>query len=345
MTPHLRRPAPPTRVRPAVVRTVVGVVLLLALAGCGGTSGDSTAAQAAPARSGDFRSGAPGSALDKTASGESAMSEPPAQAPAADGRQAAQVKTVVPTAAQLARRAEMTIRVKDVTSAAADVRGIALTAGGVVTSENLSAQVSSPDQPAADAVTRSGTVTISVPGSSLDATLDRLGKLGTVLNRASSSEDVGAQVVDTTARLATMRESVARVRALMSQATKLSDIVALEAEVSRRQADLEALESQLASLKDRVAMAPVVVSLSTSDTPVVDPDDPANAGFLPGLKSGWRAFAGASAALFTVIGAVLPFAAFAALVAIPLWRWRRRQQPRHPADVAEVAPATTPAGA
>ena len=87
-----------------------------------------------------------------------------------------------------------------------------------------------------------------------------------------------------------MQASVDRVRALMSQATKLGDIVALEAELSRRQADLEATQSQLAALKDSVAMSPVEVRLSTDEQVLEQADD--DTGFLAGLKAGWTAFTG-----------------------------------------------------
>ena len=104
-----------------------------------------------------------------------------------------------------------------------------------------------------------------MPTAELDATLDRLAELGKVHSRNASTDDVTAQYVDTESRVKTMQASVDRVRALMSQATKLGDIVALEAELSRRQADLEATQSQLAALKDSVALSPVEVRLSTDE--------------------------------------------------------------------------------
>ena len=180
---------------------------------------------------------------------------------------------------KLARRADISITVADVDAAAVRVRAIAASAQGLVTAEAISSE---PD------VSGSGgfsTITISVPTADLDATLDQLAKLGKVHSRNASTDDVTAQYVDTEARVKTMQASVDRVRALMSQATKLGDVVALEAELSRRQADLEATQSQLAALKDSVALSPVEVRLSTDEQVLQQADD--STGFLAGLKSGW----------------------------------------------------------
>ncbi len=132
-----------------------------------------------------------------------------------------------------------------------------------------------------------------------------------------------------------MRASVDRVRALMARATDIAQIVTLESELSRRQADLEALESQLASLQDRVARSPIRIGLTT-DTGVIA-DDPGT-GFLAGLKGGWEAFTASVVVLLTALGAVLPFALAAAVVGLPVW-WglRRRRAPQPPAAPTPLA--------
>ena len=130
--------------------------------------------------------------------------------------------------------------------------------------------------------------------------------------------------MDTESRLKTMRASVARVRALMSRANDIGQVVALEGELSRREADLESLESQLGALKTSVAMSPLTVVLNTPGTaPLTD------AGFVAGLRSGWDAFTASSRGVLTAIGAVLPFAALGALIAwgIVWWIRRRRTSP------------------
>ena len=171
-----------------------------------------------------------------------------------------------------------------------------------------------------------------MPADKLDAALDQLSKIGTVLQRNLSTQDVTAQYVDTTSRVKTMRASVDRVRALMVQAKDLGQVVALESELSRRQADLESLESQLAALTNSVERSTLSVSLSTPGNEPVS----SSAGFGAGLRSGWDAFTASARGLFTALGAVLPFALFLALVAAPLVWWLRRRR----ADQAPAGPAT-----
>jgi hypothetical protein len=120
-----------------------------------------------------------------------------------------------------------------------------------------------------------------------------------------------------------MRASVDRVRALMAQAKDIGQVVALESEMSRREADLESLESQQAALKTSVERSTLAVSLTI---PAAATEAVSNNGFLAGLHSGWDAFTASASGLFTAIGAVLPFAAFFALLAAPIVWWLRRQQ-------------------
>ena len=170
-----------------------------------------------------------------------------------------------------------------------------------------------------------------VPADKLDVALDQLSaaQIGTVLQRTTASQDVTAQDVDTQSRLKTMRSSVDRVRALMAQAKDIGQVVVLESELSRREADLESLESQLAALNTAVDRSTLAVSLSTpGNEPVSDN------GFLAGLRSGWDAFTASAAGLFKGLGAVLPFAVFFALVGAPIWWSLRRRRANRPAVVA-----------
>jgi hypothetical protein len=317
--------SPTRRLSSAAAALAIGLGLL-ALSGCGGSS-DSGAA------------GAP-SGVDtqsKPAGGDTsggAAADQPAEAGGAAGAKTGSRAAVAVYDRKLARRADISITVPDVDAAATKVRSIAVSANGMVLAEAISSE---PDD-----VTTGGfsTITISVPTDELDATLDRLSALGKVHARNASTDDVTGQYVDTEARVKTMQASVDRVRALMSQATKLGDIVSLEAELSRRQADLESTESQLAALKDAVALSPVEVRLST-DEKVLQQAEP-ETGFLAGLKAGWGAFTGSVTVLLTVLGALLPFAVVLALVLVPLLVWLRRRTSRTPPSV-QTAPPPTPA--
>ncbi len=317
----MRIPVRPTRRLTSAAAALAIGMGLVALSGC--SAGDSGASSDA-AVSGAGAADSAGTA-DSTAKREGAAvvgapnGAPDSAAKPADGAAAV---TAVAYDRKLARRADISITVADVDAAAVKVRAIAASARGLVTAEAISSE---PDVSAGGGFS---TITISVPTAELDATLDQLAKLGKVHSRNASTDDVTAQYVDTEARVKTMQASVDRVRALMSQATKLGDVVALEAELSRRQADLESTQSQLAALKDSVALSPVEVRLSTDERVLQQADD--STGFLAGLKAGWSAFTGSVTVLLTMLGAMLPFAVVAALVLVPLLVWLRRRGARAP---------------
>jgi hypothetical protein len=228
----------------------------------------------------------------------------------------------------LARRAAVALQVKDIGQAVAKVRAVSAAADGLVLSENIGTVAGdAPVQPSARVTaTTYGEITISVPSGRLDAVVADLGQVGTVIRSTSSSEDVGSQIVDTQSRLETMRVSVERVRAYLADAKDLTQTVAMEAELTRREADLEALQAQLASLKGSVARSPIQVSLTTQPEVIV-PKKADDTGFLAGLHHGWDAFSGSVTVVLTVVGAVLPFAVLVALVGLPLWWVVRRRRP------------------
>lgn len=320
------------RDRPRLRRTTLGSAALLAvvaLAAC--SSGGNSASSSSEAQSLQARDGAGSAAAGGAAPKAQSQS---GKQPAADQASAAKTGSVAvaPAALEasrdaLARRASVALQVKDIGQAVAKVRGISAAAQGLVLTENIGAggggAIPLDDRSKVTATTY-GEITISVPSSRLDDVVSQLGDVGTVLRSQSSSENVGAQIVDTDSRRKTMQASVDRVRALMDRATDIRQVVDLESELSRRQADLEALESQLASLKDSVAMSPVQVSLTTEPGVIAKPAE--TTGFLAGLRNGWEAFTGSVSVLLTIVGAVLPFALLAVLVGLPLWVVLRRRR-------------------
>ena len=141
--------------------------------------------------------------------------------------------------------------------------------------------------------------------------------------------------MDFEARVASQQASVARVRALLVQATSIGDVVAIESELARREADLDSLTNRLAALRDQVAMSTLSVELHTPSTAVLD-DDPRAAGFSDGLDAGWRGLVALGTAVAAVAGFLLPFLpVLAVLLGVgwltrPLFRGRRAPAPAGP---------------
>ena len=327
-----RRLRPGLTLRRMVAIGAISAVCAIALAGCSG-AGTSTSSRA----SGGVAAAPEGAAAsDRAPAAKSAADAPVGQA--AVSRTGTPVVGIGP---KLTRSASLDLRVKDIGAAAARVRGIAAGLQAIVLSEQIgkggpgdATPLSGGGEPSTS-FNGFGTLALSVPADKLDTALDQLAAGVTVLQRSSSSQDVTSQYVDTQSRLKTMSASVERVRALMSQAKDLGQVVALESEMSRREADLESLESQMAALKNSVERSTLTVSLSTAgNVPVTD-----NA-FLAGLHSGWDAFTASASGLFKAVGALLPFVLFMSLLAAPLWPWWRRRRAQQPPVIPTPAVPT-----
>ncbi|GGQ16842.1 DUF4349 domain-containing protein [Streptomyces mutabilis] len=306
----------PRSARPVPALAAVLLAAALALTGCsaGGDSGasgaDSAAGEAAPPAMND-RQGAAGG----KAEGAGASAPPKA------------------AASHVIRTASLTVQVEDVHKALAEARDTTENAGGYVGDETTGRDGDGHER------TR---VTLRVPVDSYQDVLDDLEGAGKLLNRNAEAEDVTDQVVDVESRIKSQRASVVRVRELMDRATKLSDVVTLEGELSSRQAELEALLAQQASLKDRTGLA--TITLSLSETPVERAEKDDDPGFTDALAGGWDAFVTMLRWMAVAVGAVLPFAVVAALLVAVWLRVVRPRLPRRPAPVP-AAPATASSAA
>jgi hypothetical protein len=115
---------------------------------------------------------------------------------------------------------------------------------------------------------------------------------------------------------------VARVRDLLDRASSLQDVVLLEAELSRRESDLESIQARQRALVDKAALATITVTLHS---PGAVADEPEDAGFLAGLDGGWTALKASTTVVLTVLGYLLPVAVVVAIIGFPAYLLRRRR--------------------
>lgn len=314
------------RLRPATL----SVAALLALGACSSTGASTTSSVA---REAGAAAPAAGPAVANPGAADSKAGAPDV---------AGSANEVAPADTKIIRTASIYLTVTSVETVAAAVRGVAAGLGGQVASETVNATDVAPtaDPALGEKTTTSvrrvgnyGQLVLAIPTDRLDAALDQLAKLGTVVQRASSSEDVTSAFVDTESRITTKKASIERVRALMSQTQNISQIVELESQLAAREADLESLQAQLASMSKRVAMATITVTVS-SNPDVIPPVE--EEGFLAGLRSGWKAFLASLTVGLTVLGALLPWLIVIAVVGVPLRSWLRRRAQRQ--SLAPLAP-------
>jgi hypothetical protein len=224
----------------------------------------------------------------------------------------------------------MYMTVEDPIVAADRAEGIVQTAGGRIDARNETA----PDEHYGG----SASLTLRIPANRLDGVVGDLRQLGTVDQFSTDSYDVTTEVTDLDAKISTLRASTRRIEALLSQAKDIADIITLENELDRRQAELQSLEAQQRGLDDQVSMSTIDLSLTTEPVVIVD-DSPDT--FWGGLVSGWNALVAFLSGAAVVVGVLLPWLALLGLIALAVVVAVRARKSRiaRRADASAVTPA------
>lgn len=305
-----------------------GAAVLAAVMVVGLSAGCSSSAERASSPSNAARAEG-GAAVAGGVSGDKA----PGQAAAPTGQgQSSLTKAPVP-GRSIVYTATLTVRTKDVAGATANAEALAASNGGFVGTENSQ----SGTVPNTAGLTQS-TVTLRVPSTAFDKVIGQLGTAGAVQDETRSASDVTSQVVDTSTRITAQQASIARITDLMKNAGNLSDVVSLEGELSRREADLESMQAQLAALNDQVSLSTITVTFLVPQAPAPAAVVKHQNALQRGLHDGWQAFVGTVKVLLVIIGAVLPFAVLVAVLWWPVARLVRLLRP-----VAQRMARPTPA--
>jgi hypothetical protein len=330
-------------------RRVLPLLLVLTLGGLvtGCSASDSGSTAAAPARA----AASGGSAAD---SGFGAVA--PGEALAGSGTaDKAAVPNPAAAVTRLIRTAQITVQVPNLAVAAAKVRTEATALGGIVSAETTGSATD--PQPADDTGNSSKTtvpeqtpqqsvITIRVPEPRMDEALNQVTSVGKVLDRSTTSKDVTASIADLDSRVKTQTRSVNRIRNLLDTATSLKDIVLIEGELSKREADLESLQAQQRVLADKADLSTITVTLRTPAAVAAVTHALDDAGFMTGLRNGWDALLATIIVVLTVVGALLPFVIIVLLIGVPGYlayrRFRPRQTPPPTTTTPPPAPAATP---
>ena len=167
---------------------------------------------------------------------------------------------------------------------------------------------------------------VRVPADAFGPTMTALEEVATLRTSDRGTEDVTTRVIDNEARVRAQQASLARVETLLARADSLKEIIWIESQLTRRQAELDSLKSQQAWLSDQTSLATITVDIArTPEEEVAESDE---AGFLAGLAGGWKALSATATALATILGALLPFAVVGSLLGLPLWFVVRRSRAR-----------------
>lgn len=191
------------------------------------------------------------------------------------------------------------------------------------------------------------TLTLKVPPPKFEPLMSDLGRLGSLESEEVKTEDVTQQVIDLDARIKAAQSSLDRSQLLLDGAKSLTEIVAGENEVAKRQAEVESLRGQQQTLAKKVDLATIVLTLtSTKPTPAVEqahtPEPPKPLpGFGDGLGGGLEVARNVGTVALAVFGALLPFLPLLVIVFFGV-RWLRRRMHRGASSGAAAATAGGP---
>ena len=158
------------------------------------------------------------------------------------------------------RNGTFSLEVADVEASLTELTGIVKSQGGYVSSSYRYADTSTPYL----------TVTFRVPAASFDAAVLALRAEGTVLSEQISTYEVTMQLVDLEARLRNLRASETALLELMTQATTVADVLAVQTQLTSIRSDIESYDAQRTALADQVAMTTISVTISEAGTSIGD---------------------------------------------------------------------------
>jgi hypothetical protein len=265
--------------------------------------------------------------------------------------------TAAPQESLVISTAGISIEVKNLDTAVSAVRSLATKYGATIA--NLSTNAGSDPviapQPADGSSTQysaptpgGATITLRVPAEKLASAEKELAGLGRVLSESSTQDDVTQQHVDMKARLKNLQAEESRLRTFFLKAKRVSEMLAIEQELSRVRGDIESMQAQIVYLERQAAMATLTVSLSQPGALV----SPAAGGwgFSAAVRDGFRAAAAVTRGLITMLLAFMPLIligllAFVVIRALIVRRRKRRaaSESDDAEDVAADEPDSTPA--
>jgi uncharacterized protein DUF4349 len=272
------------------------------LAGCGAGTSSVSSGQAQPA-------GAAG------AQGLAPQSK--ARVPANAG---ASGSAAIPLAAgsNIVYTATLTVRARDIAAEDANAKRIVTDAGGYVSNENSSLN---PAHPELSTVS----LELKIPVDSYPATLNNLAtQLGTQVSLQQQAQDVTENVADVNSRVTSAQAAISQLRALLSRAGSVSDLLNIQNQISQQESDLESLQAEQRALNHETAYATLSLRLISVPPPPAKPKQHKHvAGFIRGLNAGWHALRWFGAGLFALVGVLIPFTVLIAAAGYLAYRSRR----------------------
>jgi hypothetical protein len=236
--------------RPAIVLALAITAIVLAACGSAAQAPFGGAGGAAPAAGRDSQNGTDAGAPVPVAGG------------VVDGSGAQQPKPqdVAPDPNLIVRTGTMTVEVAAMDAALLRARTAIAGLGGYISASD---QANDGDRTLAS-------VTYRFPSARWEDAQAAIREVATkLLSAKTGSAEITGQVLDLGARIANLRATEQALQAIMAKATKISDILEVQNQLSGVQGQIEQLSTQEARLRDQASLATLTVLFQTPATAVV----------------------------------------------------------------------------
>jgi hypothetical protein len=296
----------------ALILVAGGTALLAACSG--GTNSGPSSSMAGAAQAGGAQAHAPAAANEP----EAGTSFGASNGLAANGSSASSKSagsTTRITSAAIVYTAQLTVRVPYVPDATTQAAQIATTAGGYISNET-----------AANGSGATASIELKIPVSVYPATLSKLAGLGIQVSLQQQAQDVTQQVADVSSQVASDQAAIVQLRALLSHAGSVGDLLSVQNQINSEESVLEGIEAQQRVLSSQTSYATVSLTIlgpKHAAAPVHHkPSRPPN--IAGGLAAGWRALRITFDWVTAFLGAVAPFTGTLAILAAVGYYARRR---------------------
>ena len=227
-----------------ILLVVTLIVAALSIAACG------RAAQSVSEESAEFYAGSAPAEAPMPDMASAVVSEREAlelDASAANQVPAGQERLII-------RTADMSIVAADTEEALARIANMADSSGGWVVSSNVYQSTDT---------YKSGYISIRVPAEGFQSVLDAIAGLAVeVTNLSTSGQDVTEEYVDLSARLGNLEATAARLRTFLDESRNVEEALAVNAELSRVEGEIEALKGRMQYLEQSSAFSSITVNVT-----------------------------------------------------------------------------------
>ncbi len=234
--------------RGALARLTALLVILLLAVGCGG-------AASAPRTLSSV-----GSAFDNGAGEQPAMEPAPVTDTSGEGRSGSLVLDAARQDLLVIKTGSLDLQVKSVADAANAAAARITALGGYV----------SASEQAGDDENVSATITYRIPADQWEDALTALRGLSIkVVSERTQTEDVTGQVVDLSARITNLQTTERALQSIMTQATKITDVLAVQAELTQVRGEIEQATAARQYLQGQAAFSTLTVRYGLQPDPAV----------------------------------------------------------------------------